>query len=128
MKKFLAIAISLVVCVLTIQLSFIAVVRGGVINPQGDLWGANKGDQIVFNWVYQDGTTKYIIYRSLSVNGPWDVLDEIDDVAARTSGSKEDETPDARLKDLCYKVEAIDAKGKVIRTYEPMCVPKFAEK
>ncbi len=36
-----------------------------------------------------------------------------------------DVTPDARLKDLCYKVEAIDVKGNVIRRYEPVCVPKF---
>jgi hypothetical protein len=124
MKKVVIFTISLT-WLLSIQLSFIALVRGGVINPQGDLWGENEGDQIVFNWVYQDGTTKYIIYRSLSVNGPWEVLDEIDDVAARTSGSKEDVTPDARLKDLCYKVEAVDAKGNVTRRSEPICVPKF---
>jgi len=30
---------------------------------------------------------------------------------ARTGGAKEDFTPDARLMDLCYKVEGIDAKG-----------------
>ena len=27
--------------------------------------------------------------------------------------------------DLCYKVELIDAKGLVIETFEPICVPKF---
>jgi hypothetical protein len=36
-----------------------------------------------------------------------------------------DDTPDARLMDLCYKVEAIDTEGLVIETYEPICVPKF---
>lgn len=50
-----------------------------------------------------------------------------DDVA-RTSGSKIDDTPLVRLADICYKVEAVDANGLVIRTYQPMCVPKFVQK
>jgi hypothetical protein len=28
---------------------------------------------------------------------------------------------------LCYKVEAQNATGTVIKTYEPICVPKYAE-
>ncbi|HEX9271073.1 MAG TPA: hypothetical protein VGA01_02545 [Candidatus Binatia bacterium] len=47
------------------------------------------------------------------------------DAVARTSGSKIDQTPDARKTDLCYKVEAINTLGQVIRIYQPMCVPKF---
>jgi hypothetical protein len=35
---------------------------------------------------------------------------------------------DARLMGLCYKVEALNARGKVVRKYEPICVPKFVEK
>ena len=27
--------------------------------------------------------------------------------------------------DLCFKVEAIDATGRAIELYEPICVPKF---
>jgi hypothetical protein len=130
MKKFLALTINLVLF-LAFHLCFIGVKVSEAqvaMNPPGDLLGENMGDNIAFNWGYQDGTTKYIIYRSLSINGPWEVLDEIDDVAARTGGAKVDFTPDARLKDLCYKIEAIDAKGKVIRKYEPMCIPKFAGK
>ncbi len=86
------------------------------------------GDHIVFNWVDQDGATEYIVYRSPSANGPWEELSRINDDAARTSGSKVDVTPDARVKDLCYKVEAINAKGNVIKRYEPICVAKFAGK
>ena len=128
MRKILIFAISLV-WFLIVQPSFITVDVSQAqvaMNPPGDLLGENMGDQIAFNWPPQDGATEYIIYRSLSVNGPWEEIDRIDDDAARTAGAKLDVTDDARLKDLCYKVEAIDAKGKVIRRYEPMSVPKFA--
>jgi|SRR5688500_18390241 hypothetical protein len=30
--------------------------------------------------------------------------------------------------DLCYKVEALNAKGKMVRTYELICVSKFVER
>ncbi len=102
--------------------------NSGVQNPQGDLWGGNMGDQILFNWVEKDGATEYIIYRSTSTNGSWEELSRINDDAARTSGGKVDVTPDARVKDLCYKVEAINDKGNVIKKYEPICVPKFVER
>ncbi len=133
MKKILIFAISLF-WLLIVQPSLITVKVTqaqpfpSAQNAQGDLWGENWGDKIVFNWVEEDGAAMYIIYRSTSANGPWEELSRIDDDAARTSGSKVDVTPDARLKDLCYKIEAIDAKGNVIKRYEPMCVPKFAGK
>ena len=94
-------------------------------NARGDLWGENQGDQIVFNWAYHTGASEYIVYRAMSVTGPWQELGRMSDAVARTSGAKIDDTPDARLMDLCYKVEAIDASGQVIRIYQPMCVPKF---
>ncbi len=133
MKKIGIFAISLV-WLLTVQLSFITVEVSqaqpfpSAQNAQGDLWGENWGDKIVFNWVEEDGVTEYIIYRSTSFNGPWAEIDRLDDRAAKTGGSKGDDTPDARLKDLCYKVEAINAKGNVIKRYEPICIPKFVEK
>jgi len=96
-------------------------------NTRGDLSGENWGDQIVFNWAYQDGATAYIVYRSTLASGPWQELGRMSDAVARTSGSKIDDTPDARLTDLCYKIEAIDANGVVIRFYQPMCVPKFVQ-
>ena len=133
MKKKLIFAVSLV-WLLTANLSYSAMKVSqaqpfpSAQNAKGDLWGENWGDQIVFNWVEEDGVTEYIIYRSTSFNGPWAEIDRLDDRAAKTGGSKGDDTPDARLKDLCYKVEALDAKGNVMRSYEPMCVPKFAGK
>ncbi len=133
MKKTLIMAMSLVGLLITLlSCSTMEVSHAqpfpSAQNAQGDLDGENWGDKIVFNWLEEDGATEYIIYRSTSFNGPWAELDRLDDRAAKTGGSKVDVTPDARLKDLCYKIEAIDAKGKVIRTYEPMCVPKFAGK
>jgi hypothetical protein len=97
-------------------------------NTRGDLWAENQGDQIVFNCAYHDGTTEYIVYRATSASGPWAELGRMPDDVARTSGRKIDDTPDARLMDLCYRVEAINGKGVVIRRYEPMCVPKFERK
>jgi hypothetical protein len=43
-------------------------------------------------------------------------------------GAKVDRTPEARLKDLCYRVEATDESGAVIRVYQPICVPKYTGK
>jgi hypothetical protein len=120
--------------VLTPMLSCTAVTVGvpqnfpSAVNARGDLFGENWGDQIVFNWAYQDRASEYIVYRSKSASGPWDVLGTMSDIVARTSGSKIDDTPDAKVIDLCYKVEAVDALGQVIRIYEPMCVPKFDQR
>ena len=128
MKKSLIFAISLVLF-LTVYLCFITVEVSEAqvaMNPQGDLLGENMGDNIAFNWADEDGAVQYIVYKSLSITGPWQELGRTADVGI--GGAKVDVTPDARLKDLCYKIEAIDAKGNVIRKYEPMCVPKFAGK
>lgn len=127
MKKSLMLAIILV-WILAVQLGLIGISEGQVAeNPQGDLWGENTGDQIVFTWDEQEGTSEYIVYRARHVKGPWEELARIREVAASTGGAKVDVTPDARKRDLCYKVEAIDTNGQIIRTYQPMCVPKFAQ-
>jgi hypothetical protein len=97
----------------------------GVINPKGDLWGSNLADQIALWWVEQDGATEYVIFRSLSFTGPWQ---EIQRVPAAGSTNTTDTTPDARLKDLCYRADAFDSKSNVIRRYAPICVPRFVEK
>jgi hypothetical protein len=52
----------------------------------------------------------------------------VDEEASRTGEAKIDETPDAAKMNLCYKVEAIDGSKKLIRTYQPMCVPQFNSK
>jgi hypothetical protein len=90
-------------------------------NPENDLWGLNYGDFISLWWAPQEGASEYILSRSFSSEGPWE-----EDV--RTSDSKAvDFTPDARVTDLCYRVEALDANSVVIRSYDPVCIPKFVE-
>lgn len=99
-----------------------------VQNSARDLDGLNMGDQVILGWSLEDRAAEYVLFRAPSLEGPWEERGRVDSVAARTGGSKVDITPDARLKDLCYKVDALDAKGKVVRRYEPICVPKFVEK
>jgi hypothetical protein len=94
-------------------------------NAQGTLYGENAGDFIILQWDLNDSATEYIAYRSTSLTGPWEVNGRFSQGAARTGGAKVDYTSDARLMDLCYKIEAIDSKGLVIEFYEPICVPKF---
>jgi hypothetical protein len=92
---------------------------------QGTLYGENLGDSIIMRWALNDSATEYIVYRSTSLTGPWEVNGRFSQAATRTGGATEELTSDARLMDLCYKVEAIDSKGLVIEFYEPICVPKF---
>jgi hypothetical protein len=94
-------------------------------NAKGTLYGENMGDFIILQWSLNDSATEYFVYRSTSPNGPWKQTGRFSQGAARTGGAKVHETPDARLMDLCFKVEAIDATGRAIELYEPICVPKF---
>jgi hypothetical protein len=94
-------------------------------NAQGTLYGENMREFIVLQWSLNDSATEYFVYRSTSLNAPWEQTGGFSQGAARTGGAKVHETPHARLMDLCFKVEAIDAKGLVIEFYEPICVPKF---
>lgn len=99
--------------------------RNWASNTQGTLYGENLGDSIIKKWTLNNSATEYIVYRSTSLTGPWEVNGLFSQAAARTGGATEELTSDARLMDVCYKVEAIDSKGVVIETYEPICVPKF---
>lgn len=99
-----------------------------VTNRKGDLDSLNMGNQIALWWSRDDRAAEYVFFRSLSLEGPWEEIFRQDVTTAGSSGASIDGTPDARLKDLCYKVDALDAKGKVVRRYEPICVPKFVEK
>lgn len=99
-----------------------------VSNNQGDLTGSNMGDKIFLTWGFDENAAEYVVFRATSLNGPWAERFRFDKDAAMTGGAKVDYTPDARLMDLCYKLEARDAAGLVIRLYEPICVPKFGEK
>lgn len=94
-------------------------------NAQGTLFGENMGDSIILDWELDDRAAEYFVYRATSLNGPWKQVLRTSQAAATTGGARVDLTPDARLMDLCYKVELIDAKGLVIEFYEPICVPKF---
>ncbi len=95
-----------------------------VSNQTADLSGINEGHAIGLVWSDDERAIEYIIFRATSIGGPWQEL-------SRVPGDRSnfmDFTPDARLRELCYKVEARDAKGHMIRGYEPVCVPKFVEK
>ena len=94
-------------------------------NSANDLRGENRGDSVWLWWTDQAGTHQYTMYRATSVSGPWNLLGSVDEEASRTGGPKVDETGEARRVDLCYKVEAYDLSSKLIRTYQPMCVPKY---
>lgn len=94
-------------------------------NAQRTLYGENMGDSIILDWDLNDVAAEYFVYRATSLNGPWVQVLRTSQSAASTGGAKEDLTPDARLMDLCYKVEVIDTNGLVIETYEAICVPKL---
>jgi hypothetical protein len=96
-------------------------------NARNDLRGDNMGDYMALWWSDEPTATRYTLYRSTSQSGPWQKLWTADSDMARTGGPKVDPTPDARLKTLCYKLEALDAAGRVVRAYQPMCIPKYAE-
>ena len=96
-------------------------------NPQRTLYGENMGDFIILDWDLRDEAAEYFVYRSTSLNGPWKQVLRTRQGAARTGGARVDLTPDARVMDLCYKVEVIDAAGLVIEIYEPICVPKLVQ-
>jgi len=97
----------------------------GVSNQKADLSGYNSGDGIDLWWSDDDRAAEYIVYRGPSIDGPWE---EIFRRIGRESSKGVDLTTEARLRDLCYRIEAVDAKGKVVRRYEPICVPKFVER
>jgi len=100
----------------------------GASNGPDDLHIETMGDFIALWWSDEPSSATYVMYRSTSQTGPWQEIGRIESDVSRTSGGKVDYTPDARLKTLCYKVDALDAAGRVIRTYQPICVPKYAEK
>jgi hypothetical protein len=123
--------LALLFCLSFFPLAFLAVdpARAQVgANARNDLWGDNMGDYIVLWWTDESSATQYVVYRSTSQNGPWQQSGTVDADMSRTGGGKIDRNPDARLMTLCYKVEAQNAAGTVIKTYEPICVPKYAEK
>jgi hypothetical protein len=114
-------------CLLSLELRFVPAAHAQwATNTSHDLFGENWGDFILLQFDPTDSATWYEGYVGYSSTGPWSLLFEDDD--PQQGGAKVHMTPEARTTDLCYKVEAQDAAGAVIKTYEPICVPKYAEK
>lgn len=94
-----------------------------ISNKARDLSGGNKGDLIHLVWADDENATEYIIFRGFSTKGPWEEIGR----RPQDRPNAVDLTPDARLRDLCYRIEAVDAAGRVVRRYEAVCVPQFVE-
>jgi hypothetical protein len=91
-------------------------------NPGRDLAATNYGNMIMLHWAQTDGASEYVVYRSLSISGPWEVLYTI---VSPPKGAMTDVTPDAMTMILCYHIDAKNSSGVVIHTYQPICVPKY---
>ena len=70
-----------------------------VQNPEGDLAGTNYGDMILLTG-RTEGASEDVIYRSLWISGPWEVLHTI---VSPPKGSMIDVTPDAMTMSLAIK-------------------------
>jgi hypothetical protein len=62
-------------------------------NAQGTLFGENMGDFIILQWDLNDNAAEYFVYRSTSLNAPWEQTGRFSQGAARTGGAKVHETP-----------------------------------
>ena len=80
-------------------------------NTSNDLFGENRGDFIMLQWTRQNSAEQYLVYTAGSSDGPWEQLFGVSDMSG---GAKIHRTPKARVRDVCYKVEAQDASGMVI--------------
>jgi hypothetical protein len=92
-------------------------------NSKADFRGSNIGDSIYFSWAPAEQAKEYVRFRSYSIGGPW-----TEDV--RIPGSltnSVDITPEARETTLCYRLEARNEGDNVVRSYEPICVPKYEQ-
>jgi len=95
-----------------------------VSNSKNDLLGSNDLESIGLWWDREERATEYVLFRSESINGPFVEIGTLPAGLQRRTNAT-DFTPDALIKTLCYKIEALDDKGTVIRVYEPVCIPKF---
>ncbi|MBI2451142.1 MAG: hypothetical protein HYV52_02265 [Parcubacteria group bacterium] len=97
-----------------------------IANSANDLVGNNNLESIGLIWDREEGAVEYVIFRSDFISGPFVEFRRIR-AGIEIRANTEDITPDARTKTLCYKIEARDIAGKIIRIYEPICVPKWQE-
>ena len=108
---------------LSVQMSFVGVSNArSAGNTNNDLGAVNHGDFIAIQWDDADEAAQYYVYTSTSLGGPWTLSFSVGD---NLGGAKVDYTPDARVRDVCYRVEATDSTAAVIRVYGPICVPKY---
>ena len=96
-------------------------------NPSGDLRGENWRVRIFVMWPAQEGAKTYIIYRALSVNEHWVELAQKKNEEVIDSGTYEDITDLAQSNSLCYKIEAVNEVGQLLRVYEAVCMPKYVD-
>jgi hypothetical protein len=123
MTKQLIVLVLLLLSFLILQITFVGDINAQwASTPSGDFGAVNHGDLIALQWDSEDAATQYFVYLASSSSGPWTLLFSVND---NTGGAKIHRTPDARTMDLCYKLEAKDATDTVIKTYEPICVPKY---
>jgi len=92
-----------------------------VTNRKRDFSGLNNGDFVALWWEQDKRASEYVISRAFASDGPWEELARV----PLSSGT--DFTSEAKLKQLCYRIEALNASGNVIRSYEPICIPIFVE-
>ncbi len=92
-------------------------------NPQADFRGTNIGDSVYFNWAPAERAKEYVRFRAYSLEGPW----EEDARIPSSLTNSIDITAEAREKTLCYYLEARDEKENVVKSYKPICVPKYEE-
>jgi hypothetical protein len=93
-------------------------------NTRGDLFAENWRGEVVVDWTPADTPdVVYHLYEALSPEGPWTSFFD----AIVGSNPVHQGQPNALFRDVCYKIEATDKEGTVIRAYEPICVPKYAE-
>lgn len=95
-----------------------------VSNSANDLAGSNNLESIGLWWDRDEHTTEYILFRSDVISGPFAEIGRVPAGLDRRTNA-EDITQDAKVKTLCYKIEARDAAGKTVRIYEPICIPKW---
>lgn len=93
-------------------------------NARGDFFAENWRGEVVLDWTPAEAPdVVYHLYDALSPEGPWSLFFD----ATPGSNPVHQGQPNALFRDVWYKIEATDKAGTVIRSYEPIRVPKYAE-
>lgn len=92
-----------------------------VFNSEGDLWGINTGELVFIWWEPEEQADSYKVYRSTMPDGPWQLWWVVP-VNYRCNSV---DTSLIKQQDMYYRVEALDAMGQVIRSYEVLHISKY---